>query len=309
MKSYVLLAGGLGNQLFQYAAAVEIGASEIVFLDLISNERKNSSALPDIVDLNLPIPCTIENFPGLSRLVQRYYLWLLGSTSRNSSFRFKIAQSKFISQFTQLITVKITKHKINPLLDNRINGEFIAENGTPRLLVGYFQSLNACNRLSMHLTSISQSNKSERVDSLLTSINGKRLLGVHIRRGDYVGHATFGLLSESYFQHRIQENITSETIVIFFSDNEMDFATYISGEDMMQSKICPADFSATEVLLLMSKCDTLILSNSSLSWWAGFLVQNKGGKVIAPKPWFFKEIQSANFYPTKWITAPSEFTS
>lgn len=308
MKSYVLLAGGLGNQLFQYAAAVEIGATEIVFLDLISNERKNSSGLPDILDLNLPVPCTIQSFPHLSRKIQRYYLWLLGSTSKNSGIRFKIANSKLISLITHFVTLKIAKQRTRLFLENRVNGKFIAEKGTPRLLVGYFQNLDACNQMSRHLLSMSELNKSDRVESFLAPIKGKDLIGVHIRRGDYVGHATFGLLSDVYFQLRIQENISDEKTIIFFSDTQMDFSIYLSEENLRQSKVCPADFSAAEVLLLMSECNTLILSNSSLSWWAGFLVQNMGGKVVAPKPWFIKEMQSANFFPTDWICAPSEFS-
>jgi hypothetical protein len=308
VKSYVLLAGGLGNQLFQYAAAVEIGASEVVFLDLISNERKNSAGLPDIVNLNLPVPFTILSFPDLSRTIQRYYLWLLGSTSQNSGIRFKIANSKLISLITHLITLKITNQETKLLLENRANRKLIAEKITPMLLVGYFQNLEACNQMSRHLLNIFESNKSTSVETFLAPIRGKHLMGVHIRKGDYVGHATFGLLSDLYFKLQIQENISEEKTIIFFSDSQLDFSIYLSEEYLGQSTVCPADFSAAEVLLLMSACNSLILSNSSLSWWAGFLVKSMGGKVVAPKPWFSKEIQSANFYPTEWTCAPSEFS-
>jgi hypothetical protein len=43
-----------------------------------------------------------------------------------------------------------------------------------------------------------------------------------------------------------------------------------------------------ETLAVLSNGKKLIMSNSTLSWWASQFVLDRGGKVLAPSPWFKK---------------------
>ena len=55
---------------------------------------------------------------------------------------------------------------------------------------------------------------------------------------------------------------------------------------------------------LMSKCDHNIIANSSFSWWAAWLNNNKEKTVIAPKQWFGKAYVNHNtsdLIPETWI--------
>lgn len=310
MKCYVALAGGLGNQLFQYAAAVETGATEIIFLDLLSNRRVNLNSLPDICELKLPIPIVIEKSPRLSFLSNRYFSWLLGSTSNPMTLRFKLARSRFIAKFTSAWILFAYGYKCDLILEDRLINNFSKTNLVkPKLLVGYFQSLYSCAKVSSHLSELVPISLSEQFREFLAATNVDDLVGVHIRRGDYVGHPTFGLLSDRFFSNAIRSRTTRSSSVIFFSDSSVEESRYIQDGDLANIYICPSEFSASEVFYLMSRCSSFVASNSSLSWWAGFVIQSKGGEVIAPSPWFQNEIQSPKFYPAMWTQVTSEFTS
>ena len=54
-------------------------------------------------------------------------------------------------------------------------------------------------------------------------------------------------------------------------------------------------------LAIMSMCDHFIISNSTYSWWAAWLSQNRNKKVIVPKFWTKNlETSRLNFIPKKW---------
>jgi hypothetical protein len=56
-------------------------------------------------------------------------------------------------------------------------------------------------------------------------------------------------------------------------------------------------------LFRMGGSTSMIMSNSSFSWWAAFLVQNfSGGPVIAPRPWFRSGESAADLLLNDWIT-------
>ena len=109
---------------------------------------------------------------------------------------------------------------------------------------------------------------------------------MHIRRGDYVKISnTVNLL---YYQKAIQyiRQYYKKPVFLVFSD-DLDWVKsnipvegeviYVNEDKKMQ------DY---EELLVMSKCKSNIIANSTFSWWAAWLNQNKEKYVIAPKLWF-----------------------
>jgi hypothetical protein len=54
-------------------------------------------------------------------------------------------------------------------------------------------------------------------------------------------------------------------------------------------------------LTLMAACRHFLIANSSLSWWAGWLGERSGKKVIAPARWFLaKDKDTRDLLPESW---------
>lgn len=137
-------------------------------------------------------------------------------------------------------------------------------------------------------------------------IADKCAIAVHIRRGDYNNSEALdmhGMLDQSYYKPAIQliQDKYPDAIFYFFSDDinwakqnlPVENAIYVSGN---LSKTHLEDF------YLMSQCKHNIIANSSFSWWAAWLNNNPGKTVITPKNWFNngpKDLQ--DLIPEGWL--------
>jgi hypothetical protein len=131
-------------------------------------------------------------------------------------------------------------------------------------------------------------------------LNAKNPLIIHVRRTDYVGSG-FVNLDESYYMEALNLFKKEEADVFVFSDDvafvrEMfDFPfTLVSGNGL-------ADY---EELMLMSLGKNFIIANSTFSWWGAWLSQREGKKVVAPKRWFKSPLwwrANRDIIPQSWI--------
>ena len=82
---------------------------------------------------------------------------------------------------------------------------------------------------------------------------------------------------------------------IIFTDN-VSKAKKVIGEDFIYRR-----GGEMEDFYMMSRCEGGIISNSTFSWWAGWLC---GGKVVAPSNWFAgrkKDRDTSGYYLPDWI--------
>jgi Glycosyl transferase family 11 len=180
--------------------------------------------------------------------------------------------------------------------------------GSHVLLKGYFQS-------EKYFTPVKDIIRKEFVvkPELIGGVTlyGQALLSensvaVHIRRGDYTDKPLaeyHGILPVDYYTKAI--DLVKEKLFgvkfYFFSDHinwvkenlPIPGATYVSGE------ISKNHF---EDLYLMSQCRHHIIANSSFSWWGAWLNTNPGKIVIAPKQWFNKGPKDTqDLVPEGWM--------
>ena len=56
---------------------------------------------------------------------------------------------------------------------------------------------------------------------------------------------------------------------------------------------------------ILASCDHMIMSNSTFSWWAAYLIQNKNKQIIAPVPFLFGRTRHPDdTFPPCWIQIP-----
>lgn len=106
---------------------------------------------------------------------------------------------------------------------------------------------------------------------------------VHVRRGDYVNQQDYHPVQEPNYFHQAMDIIHNEYGISnfkFFSDDIPWCKQHFLGVDFSSGSSEIEDFKE------MLSCGAGIISNSSFSWWAGYLINT--GKVIAPRKWFGK---------------------
>jgi hypothetical protein len=121
-------------------------------------------------------------------------------------------------------------------------------------------------------------------------------VSIHIRRGDYVKHPGFWVITPEYINEALQHFTDKEyTFLIFSDDIEWCKQIFPEGVVFMEGN------NQFEDLCLMSLCKHNIIANSSYSWWGAWLNQNQDQRVIAPKNWFINPKPLNDLYLDNWI--------
>jgi Glycosyl transferase family 11 len=262
----VELQGGLGNQLFGWAAGFAL--SKKMNLDLTLNTSNLIARRYELDAFRLSEKVKLSN------------------TKENRIRRINLADNSFEEKSFQY--------------DKRF--EYISK---PKRLKGYFQSWKYFDDYKSEIQSLlylKQESNELRLLSEMTS--AYQVLGVHIRRGDYVGLENYhGLTSSRYFKNAVQmiQKLSGfEKIMVFSDDIAVAREVFPQGDYYISSQELD---SSPETLILMSRCKSFIGSNSSFSWWAGYIGSRHSEFRIFPRPWFTNpSIDSRDLLPPNWIT-------
>ncbi len=132
-------------------------------------------------------------------------------------------------------------------------------------------------------------------------------VAVHFRRGDYQRNATFsqeiGVLDLGYYERALAQLAARHPGLTCYA-----FSDDLDAVEREFRPALPCVFvRATEhwhsydKIRLMSACDHAIISNSTFAWWAAWLNPNPAKSVIAPDPWFAGDPQkSRDLVPAGW---------
>jgi hypothetical protein len=146
-----------------------------------------------------------------------------------------------------------------------------------------------------------------KITDYASEVKNTETVSVHIRRGDFTNKETqkvHGILPINYYENAIEfmrQKFPTAKFLIFSDDIKwvkqnfkIEKVTIVSGEI---SKTHLEDF------YLMSHCSHNIIANSSFSWWAAYLNPNPNKIVIAPKKWFNKApYNTKDLIPAGWLT-------
>jgi hypothetical protein len=280
------IEGGLGNQLFQYAAARSLA------------DRLQCELLLDVRGLAL----NGDRALGLESYRIRAYIATdeqLGTLPPWRASRWGRMYSRLSQSFPEHFSYPVFWSE-SFAYDSAF--ERISQ---PAFLVGYWQSERyfSWNRARL-LRDISL--RQECV-SLPSSLQEQCCVAIHVRRGDYVSNdaanAFHGLCEPEYYARAIAQlqlqGIRPHAIV-FTDDPQWVRNNLVLGVPTHYASEW-SNGSAHAELELMRKCHHHVIANSSFSWWGAWLCQHMGQTVYAPQRWFQDPAtDSSDVVPTRW---------
>tara|TARA_R110000824_G_scaffold319483_1_gene506545 strand:- start:80 stop:868 length:789 start_codon:yes stop_codon:yes gene_type:complete len=171
-------------------------------------------------------------------------------------------------------------------------------------LKGYFQSEKYFKHNRKHILELFS--PIPQIDALFEKkykdiIHKDGVVSVHVRRGDYLKFSDFHAnIGSGYYTEAMNTFSPDDTFVFFSDDIEWCKETFKGDKNVFIEK-------QDDVLdlYLMSKIKNNIIANSSFSWWAAWLNENEGKKVIAPKIWFGpknQHLSRKDLTPEEWTT-------
>ena len=132
-------------------------------------------------------------------------------------------------------------------------------------------------------------------------------VSLHIRRGDYASNpktlATHGLCPLEYYRSAVEFVVNQvESPNFFVFSDDMVWAK----ENLKISMPCHfighnQGAESYKDMQLMSQCRHHIIANSSFSWWGAWLNPYPGKIVIAPRKWFADGKPVEDLIPQNWI--------
>ena len=301
------LTGGLGNQLFQLAAALSHSSGEVGLEWGVGRPRLNRSGMPELMSFKLPKEVVVVEPGSFRRLLSKSsgYLLRMGFAPRRyeeippfrvlAHFLGSMISAAYFKDFRKTISVDDLGYSEIPTTDGNA------------FILGYFQSYIWASKTETRtklreLTLVNGDGPEVQEFKRLAQI--ERPLIIHVRLGDYKLEDSFGLLTPDYFVQTAHKAIKAGTYssIWIFSD-ELELARrYFSDLDNIQVRfIGEVDGSTSSTFEVMRLGYGYVISNSTYSWWAAFLSQNNESPVYAPFPWF-KGMKSPNcLIPTTWV--------
>jgi hypothetical protein len=286
----VNLMGGLGNQMFQYAAAkalAEFHGTDLrvddAFLKADSGGKYTQRKYElNVFNADIKVLSESERKGILTNLINPWYRRL------NRYFPF-------------LFTYRWYQEK------SQIFDTDFFNLGKNIYLNGYWQSEKYFIRIREILLSQFEF-KEEFLNYNLEcydKINSTNSVSVHIRRGDYVtlkeASDFHGVCSMHYYENAIRKiaSLQPDSVAFIFSD---DVAWCKSNIHFNIPVHFVESNSAYNDMFLMQHCKNNIIANSSFSWWSAWLNKNTEKVVIAPLQWFAKQNESSkDIVPQNWI--------
>jgi len=280
------IRGGLGNQLFEWAAGFALAKTHEtdLFLDLSVFERNKIRDF-ELEKLSLP---------------------------------FKVADESLVDQVKQNNIYRQLYYHFDPDFfsspDNTfLRGYFCSER--------YFAP--AIDQIKDYLVeSIELVSMSTNQVRMLDTIKKRESIAIHIRRGDYVSNDTynqfFGTCSLDYYAEAVNKVIQLSEVkdplfVVFSDDLQWAEENLALENDVVFVDVNRGGDDYLD-MLFMAKCDHAIIANSTFSWWSAWINPNPSKVVIAPSRWFqtnYREkqkgawIQSSHYdtkdlFPNEW---------
>jgi len=290
--------GGLGNQLFQYGAALQLSINldrKITVDDSLLNSKVTvndgvASRHLELDEFENQISTTKYSGGNRSRLRSKTMTMqrLIGDRAPKLLLKLGI----FANEASDQIEVFKTIHK-SVVINSYCSSP------------AYFPDCQ--DELAKQISQIR--NPSQWYLQVSKELAEASPVALHVRLGDYKNLGSmYGRPDPDYYANAVKliTQRIGERPIWLFSD-EPELANQILGKQIKISRVVDPNLSvrAIEHLNLLGKCQGIVCANSSFSWWGGFLSSKlvKDSIVVFPSPMFdsleYKEPE--NWIPAKWV--------
>ena len=285
------IIGGLGNQMFQYAAGRALAERHGVPLCLDLSGFQGYR-LHQGFELNRVFRC--ETSTADTDLLRTQLGWRAGRLAQRI-----LRRPPFAIFRGRRLVVEPHFHYWAGIFDAPcdcyLNGHWQSEK--------YFKGIEKIIRSDFTFRTEPEGENEE----LARQIAGTQAVSLHVRRGDYVSdaktRAVLNLCSLEYYQSAIRliaEQVEHPHFYIFSDDID-----WVKSNLMLTFPCSFIDYNRGKEsyndMRLMSLCRHHIIANSSFSWWGAWLGKNPEKIVMASRRWFVDGRSDRDLVPDKWV--------
>lgn len=293
----VNIAGGLGNQMFQFAFALMLKnhfPDEVVKID---TQHYHTLFFKHFGSVNLHNGFEIEQvFPHAS----------LPIANRNDLMRLTYYIPNYVMSriARRILPVRKTEY-IAPYSENFMSNDKVFTDGDT-YYEGYWQCVNYYLDMKEQLRQVFAHGKPDAYNTeMIRQIKSTHSVGIHVRRGDYKNAPDFnGICTMDYYRKAISQASSDhqeKTFFVFSNDIPwclQNIKPLIEGHNVMFVDGNRGKNSCWD-MFLMTYCSELIIANSSFSWWGAFLNEN-AKKIYAPEPWLRRDCK-IEIHDPQWV--------
>jgi hypothetical protein len=276
------LTGGLGNQLFQYAAACGVahatgGAAALDITEYADGSGTHAHVL-DRFGLDMPVVTGTSFDPQFATAIIPAQDGL-ARIGRPGDVRLPVYRED--------------TYEFEPALKSWQGSAY---------LYGFWQSWKYFDDVAGALRA--RLKIPTRYRELSDAAGTSDTVAVHVRRGDYLTGqrlAAFGICEPAYYDAAmalLRRRLAKPHFHVF-SDDPPWCRRHFTGADVSVVSVDGGD--ATDDLAAMAHCRHHIVANSSLSWWGAWLGGGEGAIVVAPMPWYSQSPRARDLIPDHWI--------
>ncbi|WP_119396455.1 alpha-1,2-fucosyltransferase [Salinibius halmophilus] len=270
-KIIVVLRGGLGNQLFQLAAAAKVASGNGFY----------------VYDYHVDSSTIRKYLNGMEFIDRQSFLRVSRTTGLPFLDRLLLAGYKRVPKSYRWYWYWDEDSSANEMTACR-----------PRniILDGYWQSIEFTGLNEVYLRGlINHAALSESYYNAKAYIENNANVCVHVRRGDYQTPQfakKFDVCGVDYYLKAfklLKERLSSEGLSVCFFSNDIGWVSkYLSGVPDQVIDVGGYNLTDFEEMLLIGSLKNAVIPNSTFSWW-GVVMTGEKEIVVCPKSWFAHE--------------------
>lgn len=285
----IRIKGGLGNQLFQYAAAYSLAKR-------LDQELKLDSSF----------------FPG--QTLRGFKLGQLNVSYTKKvevqSYSIELYKNKYLNKLLRKANIRVLPCSSNTqyLLETRsdIVPEFFKINQKNIYMDGYYQSEKYFREYKKDLIAQFTPNyqSEEEYEKVLSEITSCEAVAVHVRRGDFLkaqndANPNHYLLGEQYYHNALKymDKQVENPIYYWFSDDIEWVKKNFGEKENFRFVSLKTKHGDIDEMMLMKNCHHIISANSTFSWWASWLNEYEDAIHVCPA----RRYGNLHMIPDNWI--------